>query len=211
MKKIVMSLSAMLLLAACGGEPDVEETPTENESSENTEEVANETGNRATNNVSEDDVTEEQEIVFVPQESDIEAGLTVDNDDTLAQLNEMIEITEYSEIGLEDDVAIQYTGLFFDVEDNLQPIFMLTNKTDQSYTNIDIAVSFGSADGEMLFEEEGFHLSEEDFGVLRPYTAMPLYLRADPSQLELVEEISTTRDEVISIDYFDFETVDEEL
>jgi hypothetical protein len=63
----------------------------------------------------------------------------------------------------------------------------------------------------MLFEEEGFHLSEEDFGVLRPYTAMPLYLRADPSQLELVEEISTTRDEVISIDYFDFETVDEEL
>lgn len=202
----------MLLLAACGGEPDVEEPPTENETSESTEEVANETGNRATNNVSEnDDVTEEQEIVFVPQESDIEAGLTVDNDDTLAQLNEMVEITEYSEIGLEDDVAIQYTGLFFDVEDNLQPIFMLTNKTDQSYTNIDIAVSFGSADGEMLFEEEGFHLSEEDFGVLRPYTAMPLYLRADPSQLELVEEISTTRDEVISIDYFDFETVDEEL
>lgn len=86
MKKILMSLSAMLLLAACGGEPAVEETPTENETSENTEEVANDNGNRATNNAPEDDVTEEQEIVFVPQESDIEAGLTVDNDDTLAQL-----------------------------------------------------------------------------------------------------------------------------
>jgi len=40
---------------------------------------------------------------------------------------------------------------------------------------------------------------------------MPLYLDADLLQLELLEEIAETRQEVISIDGLDFETVGSEL
>lgn len=206
MKKIMLSLSAILLLTACGEKTESNENPEANRPSENIEEVDNKE-NIAENNESKNNV-EEQKITFVPQKSDLDAGLTLENDDVLAGLNELVETADYSQIGVENDVSIMYTGLFFNVDDRLQPIFILTNKTDQSYTNIDMAVSFGATDGRMIFEEEGFHLSEEDFGVLEPYTAMPLYLGADPSLVELVDEISQTRDEMISIDYFDFETVD---
>ena len=71
-----------------------------------------------------------------------------------------------------------------------------------------MAVSFGATDGRMIFEEEGFHLAEDKFGVLNPGTTMPLYLGAESSLLDLLQEISQTRDETISIDHFDYETVD---
>lgn len=67
------------------------------------------------------------------------------------------------------------------------------------------------SEDELIFDEEGFGLTEDEFGVLEPDTVMPLYLDADPSQLDLLEEIAETRQEVISIDNIDFDTVGNQL
>jgi len=209
MKKIITSLSAILFLSACGGDLGTEEKNTENPSSEHASEQVNKTGTKETNGSNQ--TTEDQTITFVPQKSDLDAGLSIESDETLAELAGIIETTDYSEIGTEDDVAIQYTGLYYQTEGSIQPIFLLTNKTNQSYTNMDMMVSFKSAEGEPVFEQEKFHLSEEEFGVLRPNTSMPLYLTIEPSKLEVLKEMTKTRDEEISIDYFDFESVEEEI
>ncbi|HIZ71340.1 MAG TPA: hypothetical protein H9808_06205 [Candidatus Atopostipes pullistercoris] len=223
MKKIAMSLSAILLLSACGDRPpesEEPEEPTEQQSSENVNEQENEIEtpeNEQTNETEQNENNgsnqndEEQIITFVPQKSDLDAGLSVESDETLAELEGLVENADYSEIGIEDDVAIQYTGLYYETDDSIQPIFMLTNKTDQSFTNMDMTVSFKSAEGDPVFDQEKFHLSEDEFGILKPYTSMPLYLTIDPTKLETLENISKTRNEQISIDYFDFETVDEAI
>ena len=209
MKKIVMSLSALLLLSACGSDMGANETPTEQSPSEEANEQVNKTNTREANDSNQNG--EDQTITFVPQKSDLDAGLSIESDETLAELAGIIETTDYSEIGTEDDVTIQYTGLYYQTEKSIQPIFMVTNKTEQSYTNMDMVVSFKSTDGGSIFEQEKFHLSQEEFGVLRPYTSMPLYLTIDSSKIEVLEKITQTRDEEISIDYFDFETVEEEI
>ena len=61
----------------------------------------------------------------------------------------------------------------------MQSIFILANRTDKLLINIELVVSFGLIDGDMLFKEEGFALNEEQFGVLEPNTVMPLYLDAN--------------------------------
>lgn len=204
-----MSLSALLLLSACGSDMGANETPTEQSPSEEANEQVNKTNTREANDSNQNG--EDQTITFVPQKSDLDAGLSIESDETLAELAGIIETTDYSEIGTEDDVTIQYTGLYYQTEKSIQPIFMVTNKTEQSYTNMDMVVSFKSTDGGSIFEQEKFHLSQEEFGVLRPYTSMPLYLTIDSSKIEVLEKITQTRDEEISIDYFDFETVEEEI
>lgn len=204
-----MSLSALLLLSACGGDMGANETPTEQSPSEEANEQVNKTNTREANDSNQNG--EDQTITFIPQKSDLDAGLSIESDETLAELAGIIETTDYSEIGTEDDVTIQYTGLYYQAEKSIQPIFMVTNKTEQSYTNMDIVVSFKSTDGGSIFDQEKFHLSQEEFGVLRPYTSMPLYLTIDSSKIEVLEKITQTRDEEISIDYFDFETVEEEI
>ena len=204
-----MSLSALLLLSACGSDMGANETPTEQSPSEEANEQVNKTNTSEANDSNQNG--EDQTITFVPQKSDLDAGLSIESDETLAELAGIIETTDYSEIGTEDDVTIQYTGLYYQTEKSIQPIFMVTNKTEQSYTNMDMAVSFKSTDGGSIFEQEKFHLSQEEFGVLRPYTSMPLYLTIDSSKIEVLEKITQTRDEEISIDYFDFETVEEEI
>ncbi|WP_143274244.1 hypothetical protein [Atopostipes suicloacalis] len=209
MKKIVMSLSVLLLLSACGSDMGANESPTEQSPSEEANEQVNKTNTREANDSNQNG--EDQTITFVPQKSDLDAGLSIESDETLAELAGIIETTDYSEIGTEDDVTIQYTGLYYQTEKSIQPIFMVTNKTEQSYTNMDMVVSFKSTDGGSIFEQEKFHLSQEEFGVLRPYTSMPLYLTIDSSKIEVLEKITQTRDEEISIDYFDFETVEEEI
>ena len=204
-----MSLSALLLLSECGSDMGANETPTEQSPSEEANEQVNKTNTREANDSNQNG--EDQTITFVPQKSDLDAGLSIESDETLAELAGIIETTDYSEIGTEDDVTIQYTGLYYQTEKSIQPIFMVTNKTEQSYTNMDMVVSFKSTDGGSIFEQEKFHLSQEEFGVLRPYTSMPLYLTIDSSKIEVLEKITQTRDEEISIDYFDFETVEEEI
>lgn len=221
MKKLLASLGVIFILSGCGNEVD---EPTENATQEDPvedvqdegqvdegEEAPADTDEQDTENEDETDASESEEITFVPQQSDIDAGLTVENDEVLMSINDLVESSTPDDIGFDDDITIQFTGLYFEAEDRVQPIFAIANRTDEAYTNIDLAISFGMSEDELIFDEEGFGLTEDEFGVLEPDTVMPLYLDADPSQLDLLEEIAETRQEVISIDNIDFDTVGNQL
>ena len=221
MKKWVVTLGAALVLMGCNGTTETEEEPptVEEDPGSDTdtdvdvdEEIDDETDDDANlggrgNDTEEDpdtEVGEEEMITFVPQKADIESSLTIENDEVLSTLNELVETATIDEVGIPDDVTIQFTGLYLDNADEqlLMPIFLISNRTDESFTNVEMAISFGSTDGEMLFENTGFTLDEEQFGVLEPNTAMPVYLNTDYSNLELVERLSQTREESITVESF---------
>lgn len=232
MKKWVAGLGAALILMGCNGTADEEtddaanNTPDTEENQDTEADVENE-GDESNENDSDTetdtntgrggldedvdtdtDVNESDTMTFVPQVADTEAGLTIENDEVLSILHELVETSDIDDVGLPDDITIQFTGLYLDdaEQELLLPIFLISNRTEEAYTNIEMSITFGTSDGELLFEETSFMLGENDFGILEPNTAMPVYLNADYSYLDLVERISQTRDEAITIDSFDGET-----
>lgn len=232
-KKWLISLGLVSLLVGCGestndeadnGETNVidsesqaedelndeTETDTEtpddvNENEDNTDIIGDDD---ATNDTGLGSENNEGAIVFVPQYAETEAGLSPENDEVLALLSEMVSSAEVDDLGFENDVTIQFTGLYLhnDEEQTLQPIFIITNRTDQTFTHIDMAITFGPSEGELIFDETYFTLAADEFGILEPNTAMPVYVNTDYSNLAAIDELSNTREEVISIDSFEFES-----
>ena len=126
----------------------------------------------------------------------------------MALLSEMVSSAEVDDLGFENDVTIQFTGLYLhnDEEQTLQPIFIITNRTDQTFTHIDMAITFGPSEGELIFDETYFTLAADELGMLEPNTAMPVYVNTDYSNLAAIDELSNTREEVITIDSFEFDS-----
>lgn len=231
MKKWVVSLGLLGLLAGCNGETEAEEeeetveieeeiSETEEDESSDSDSELDEEDEVSENNsetdeeesiigeIGEEEVENSNSMTFIPQQSDIAVGLTIENDETLSALNELILSADDSEIGIENDISIQYTGLYLYNDEIVQPVFLISNRLDQTFTNIELTISFGSNNSEMVFEEHLVFLSEEEFGTLEPNTVMPMYVETDASYLELVEQIAAQREETISIDSIQFDTVD---
>lgn len=137
MKKLLASLGVIFILSGCGNEVD---EPTENATQEDPvedvqdegqvdegEEAPADTDEQDTENEDETDASESEEITFVPQQSDIDAGLTVENDEVLMSINDLVESSTPDDIGFDDDITIQFTGLYFEAEDRVQPIFAIAN------------------------------------------------------------------------------------
>jgi len=113
MEKLLASLGVFLLLSGCsGGITGEEESTSEANPVERTEEA--------------------EELIFVPQKSDIDAGLSVENDEVLMSLNELITASNPDDIGFENDITIQFSGLYFESEDRVQPVFIIANRMDEA-------------------------------------------------------------------------------
>lgn len=222
-KKMVGLLLGATLLVGCGAtnqdedttEMDVsvdttivEDTSEEVDTSVDTSSVdTSDNGSAANSNLEDNHATG---ILFVPQQSDIEAGFTVENDEALGLLEQLVIEAGEGELGIEDDVAVHFTGLYLDHAEPKDAIFLIVNRTDMAMTNVDFSLSFGTADGEMIMEQNPVQLPEDSFGILEPNTAMPLYITVDPSKEELLLELIETRNETLSIDGFTFQEINSE-
>ncbi|WP_277631051.1 hypothetical protein [Atopococcus tabaci] len=164
--------------------------------------------NGPSNGQGEDDTA--SQILFVPQKSDIEAGLTVENDEALRMLEQLVLEADENELGVEEDVAIHFTGLYLDNAESKDAIFLIVNRTDMAMTNVESELSFGSADGEMVMDRTPVQLPEDSFGVLEPNTAMPLYITVDTGKEEVLLNIIETRNETLSIDSFTYQEINSE-
>jgi len=47
-----------------------------------------------------------------------EAGLSPDNDEVLSLLNDMVSMAEVDDLGFDNDVTIQFTGLYLHSEED---------------------------------------------------------------------------------------------
>lgn len=114
------------------------------------------------------------------------------------------------DLGVENDVAIQFTGLYLESENTTDVIFVIVNKTQLSMTNMEFLLSLGTADEEMLLENHPVLLSEEVFGVLEPNTVMPLYITIDQSKKDILIQLVEDRQEIISLQDFKYQEINSE-
>ncbi|WP_035052596.1 lipoprotein [Carnobacterium pleistocenium] len=220
MKKILTLLGAVATLAGCnsiGGESSTESSsaPMSSETmisselaAESSAVVASEsimsnaeeaiTSSNATN-----ELTSDMEISLVPQKMELDQNLTLENDSVLQEIETRMKQAE--ELGIENDVAIHFTGMYLGEEGSMQAIFIIVNRMDVAMTNINITVSFSTIDGATILEEAPFYLTEESFGVLEPDTAMPMYLKIQPENEEAFFSTSNMEELIYKIDEFDFE------
>lgn len=148
---------------------------------------------------------EKEPITFVPQNDETEKGLTIENDETLAKLQKIVD--ENQDMGFEDDITIVYSGQTFGDTSNLAGIFFIVNRTDKSLKNMKFTYTFGGIDRQLIFDQKAFALSEEKFGTLEPNTVMPMYFPIEPENEMAFKEIDATQ-VIEKIDTFNYDTAD---
>lgn len=225
MKKWVGFLGISVFLVGCdlmGGVPEEEsteattvsessESSVENsessvqESSEMSSESSSESSSATSSESSAEGKVAVAELPLVPQNSEIAQGISLENDALLQQIQSKMTQTEV--LGIENDVAIHFTGLFLGEQgtETAQAVFIIVNRTDMPMTNINLAVSMSTIDGDIISDSEPFKLTEESFGILEPDTVMPIYLAIPLDQQEAFFSVSNINDVTYSIDSFDFE------
>ena len=216
---LILTLSVFSLLGCSmnsdeGGNESTNKNVTETEvetSSEPVEETGGEDSISENNTGgTESSIDPVDAILFVPQKSDLESGFTVENDSALQELEQLILNEEVENIGVEDDVAIQFTGLYLEGENTTDAILIIVNKTEMTMTNMSFKMSLGTSSGEMVLEDHEIGLTEDVFGVLEPNTAMPLYVTIDQGKKELLLQLVRERQEIISLDDFQFQEIHSE-
>lgn len=218
MKKLVALLGVSVLLAGCdlmGGTAEESQVSESSESSvESSESSAEESSESSSAASSESSSSESEstngevatsEFPLVPQKSEIDAGYTLENDALLQEIQ--VRMSQTEELGIEDDVAIHFTGLFLgdQGQDNVEAVFIIVNRTDMAMTNIDMTVSMSTVDGDVILDGAPFQLTEDDFGILEPDTTMPAYFKIPMDSQEAFFSVSDLENVTYSIDSFDFE------
>ncbi|MDN5372499.1 MAG: hypothetical protein PWR19_1545 [Carnobacterium sp.] len=224
MKKILTLLGAVVVLAGCdlmGGESEtsssteVSSTSASSEmmssemSSESSEEMSSQsssimsTQETITDSSNSGATTTEMDIPLVPQKMELDQNLTLENDSVLQEIE--MRMAESEEIGIENDVAIHFTGMYLGETGAMQAIFIIVNRMDVAMTNIDVTISFSTVNGDVILDKAKYNLTEESFGILEPDTAMPIYLDIPPENEENFFSTSNMEDLVYTIDEFDFD------
>lgn len=221
MKKWLGILGVSVFLVGCdlmGGNADEESSSapvsestessaeTSEESSAASSEASSESSSAAaTSESSAGEEVSTAQFPLVPQNSELDQGITLENDALLQQIQD--KMAQTPELGLENDVAIHFTGLFLGEQgtETAQAVFIIVNRTDMAMTNIDLSISMSTVDGDTILESAPFSLSEENFGVLEPDTVMPIYLAIPIDNQEIFFNISNINDITYSIDSFEFD------
>ncbi|WP_148229390.1 lipoprotein [Carnobacterium sp. 17-4] len=223
MRKILTLLGAVVLLAGCdfigGGSESTSSSETSSAvtsesmmssemSSESSAVASSQSSSIATEESMVDssatgETATDMVIPLVPQKMELDQGLTLESDSVLQEIE--MRMAESEDIGIENDVAIHFTGMYLGETGEMQAIFIIVNRMEVAMTNIEITISFSTVDGDVILDKAAFHLTEESFGVLEPDTAMPIYLNIPPENEEAFFSTSDINNLVYTIDEFDFE------
>lgn len=215
MKKVFILLGTVAILAGCDLIGGGVESPSESSlvpissetmiSSEMSSESIMSSAEEASSSTTSEQ-TLDMEISLVPQKMELDQNLTLENDSVLQEIE--IRMRKSEELGIENDVAIHFTGMYLGEEGNMQAIFIIVNRMDTAMTNINITISFSTVDGATILDKAQFYLTEESFGILEPDTAMPMYLKIQPENEEAFFSTSSMEELIYTIDEFDFEERD---
>lgn len=79
---------------------------------------------------------------------------------------------------IENDISIYWTGVAEQQgsEENFEGVFLLMNRTGSDFKNIEFGFTLEDENGNVVFENQTITLPEEEFGVLRDGTMMPVYV-----------------------------------
>lgn len=175
MKRLLSILITSLLLGACGiyqkDENKIDqEADSQNQAHQPTQPTLTENNDKKLS-----------ELEFSIQESDRMMEVSPMTDDTLNHLSQLT-LNQSQAIGRENDLGIDYSGLILQSEQADYGVFMISNRTGNALSNLNLKLTIQFSEGEVLVEDYHLYLDEALFGTLDSGTAMPLYLPLDLGQ-----------------------------
>jgi outer membrane lipopolysaccharide assembly protein LptE/RlpB len=146
MKKILTLLGAVILLAGCdfiGGDSETtsssEASSTAMSESMMSSEMSSEssavtssqssiigTEESMVDSSATGETTTDMAIPLVPQQMELDQGLTLESDSVLQEIE--MRMAESEDIGIENDVAIHFTGMYLGETGEMQAIFIIVNR-----------------------------------------------------------------------------------
>lgn len=209
MRKLLVFIGIVTLLAGCDLIGNTKDDSSSKESSsliKAGDESVSKTAAATTSEVnSHEEKPTKEALSFVPQADEINKGLTVENDEVLSTLQQMVE--EDQGMGFDDDVTIIYSGQTFGKSPNLSGVFLIVNRTEIPMKNMEFTYTFGGIDRKLIFDKKAFRLTEENFGVLEPNTVMPMYLSI-PSESEAAFAALDAKQVIEEINAFSYDLAD---
>ncbi|GAA0488707.1 hypothetical protein IRB23SM22_07000 [Alkalibacterium sp. s-m-22] len=94
----------------------------------------------------------------------------------LLQVENVLDLAQAESIA--NDVTIFWTGVAQQnvEEDNWEGIFLLMNRTGMDYKNIEFGFTLEDETGNVVFENQSISLPEDEFGVFRDGTMIPIFI-----------------------------------
>lgn len=153
------------------------------------------------NNNTEKKESKSDGLIFkLPKQND-DNGQTVENNPLMMKFKEIVDNTE--NLGFNNDVTVLYSKLHDKNEKDMIAYFLVINRTDTSMKDIRFNFNYGNTNGEMVWENEPYYMSNEVFGILEPMTVLPVTLTVPEGKERLF--LSITDDNVkTSIEKFNY-------
>lgn len=113
---------------------------------------------------------------------DLEFVLPNNVEDTDELNTSLVHVEQVADLAaaeaVENDVSIFWTGVAEQSagEEGFSGIFLLSNRTDTNFQNIEFGFTLEDELGNVVFENQMIRLDAEEFGVLRTGTTMPVYI-----------------------------------
>ncbi|WP_225743786.1 hypothetical protein [Marinilactibacillus sp. Marseille-P9653] len=218
MKSWKWMMSAVVLsgmLAGCSGNDSGESTQTEMDTVEEAETAdtdATETeeteltdtsetdGSSVNMNETEEETGESVTGELVLSKAYEEASATAENN-PLVQLAEDF-LAANPNVGEEGLLNVSYSGQWYEEEDQLYGVFLLTNRTGMMINDMDFRFSW-AYEGQPIVENQGINYRESDMNTLPENASILLLIPVDPAKEELVKSMSKSEDLYLSISHIE--------
>lgn len=182
MKKTIIFLIIILLVAGCASKDNNREKGAE---------------------VKVDKEVEQEALSLQLLKADEEAGVTIENSEVYKELNRMI--TEDADMGLANDFSINIIDIVDSGTENASLLFLAINRLDEPMKNITFDYTLGHDNGEYVWEGVKVNLTEQDTGIIQPNHAVPFSLGITPEQEALIDTLEQDN-QVVKMDNFKFES-----
>lgn len=209
------------MLAGCSGTDSgesaqtevetVEEADTETADKDTTETESEETDTEAT------DASETDGSSMSMNETDEETGESVTGELVLskayeeanatAESNPLVQLAEdflaaNPNIGEEGLLNVSYTGNWYEEEEQLYGVFLLTNRTGMVINDMDFRFSW-AYEGQPVVENQVINYRESDMSTLPENASILLLIPVDPAKEELVKSMTKSEDLYLSISHIE--------
>ncbi|MBU8564979.1 hypothetical protein [Virgibacillus pantothenticus] len=126
------------------------------------------------------------------QKQDMDVGMTIENNEIYSVLDEAIKADP--KMGVPNDFSLYPFDISVNPDGSRSILFLAINRLKDPIKNITFDMTFGNKEGEYIYENEKLVLTEDEFGILNPDSAIPFMLDVTPEQEQLFNRL--TKDNV---------------
>ncbi|WP_208560043.1 hypothetical protein [Marinilactibacillus kalidii] len=205
-KWLIVTIAISSILTGCTNQ-DEGETQTEVETVEDTDPQTTETNTNEPSEVTDLEMNEKDEETGESVTGELVLSKPYEELNATAESNPLVKLAEdflaaNPNIGEEGLLNVSYTGNWYEEEEQLYGVFLLTNRTGMVINDMDFRFSW-AYDGQPVVENQVINYREFDMNTLPENASILLLIPVDPAKEELVKSMSESEDLYLSISHIE--------